>query len=143
MTRRFTKYPSNYIRCANNSELALLQSNLPADPRFDSQSDSQFDFWYFLGDCIDGVFDAVERQKHIVNKDLDERTQDIIIQCADGTYYRLPRQEYLEVFQCAYDAYGDDYDQCVAALLGVVMPWSPNDYRLGSGKYRLGSGGAV
>ena len=125
MKRKFTKYPSNYIKAAIDSELALIQS----------------DFWYFLGDCIDGVFDAVEQRKHIVDQDLDEDTQDIIIHCSDGTYYRLPRDEYLEVFQYAYDTYGEDYDKCVSALLGTVLPWDPNDtYMLGSGKYRLGSG---
>ena len=123
--RKFTKYPSNYIKAAKDSELALFQS----------------DFWYFLGDCIDGVFDAIEQRKHIVNQDLDEFTKDIIVECDDGTYYRLPYEEYSEVFQYAYDTYGEDYDKCVDALLGTVIPWNPpSTKRLHSGKYRLGNG---
>lgn len=122
---KFTKYPSSYIRAAKDSELALFQS----------------DFWYFLGDCIDGVFDAIEQRKHIVNRDLDEFTKDIIVECEDGTYYRLPYEEYSEVFQYAYDTYGEDYDKCTEALLGVVAPYDPNGkYRLGKGKPRLSGG---
>ena len=122
--RRFTKYPSNYIKASKDSELALFQS----------------DYWNFLGDCIDGVFDAVEQQKHIVDRDLDERTKDIIIQCEDGTYYRLPYEEYSEVFQYAYDTYGEDYAKCTQALLGTVIPWTPDTNMLNSGKYRLEGG---
>ena len=125
--RRFTKYPSNYIKAASGSELALIQS----------------DFWEFLGDCIDGVFDAVEQRKHIVDRDLDEKTRDIIIQCEDGTYYRLPFAEYSAAFQYAYDTYGEDYAQCVNALMGTVLPWTPTGNRLGSGKYRLGSDNTI